>query len=844
MRESRALFDQTKSSSSRFDIVIEWLVVALLVFMPLAFGVVHAWSERVVIALSGAIIVCFLLKLVFDPGAGIVWSWAYVPLGLFVLVAVVQLITLPAWLVSIISPNTVALRTQLLSGLPNAEASLKSMTLSLYPNATKHDLRLLLSAVGIFVVVLNVLRRSDQIERLLTAIAIIGGTIAVFALVQGLFENGRIYWFVPTAHRIGFSGPFINHSHFSQFMNLSIGAALGLLLVRLHRVFAGRNITLPIVFDHLSSPSGRTLWLLVAVISLGMAAVFISLSRGGIISTLLAMTFTTLAITSQRSVRTHGWIMVGIGVVAFVCVLYIGFDAVYERMATLRDFNQAGADRLQILRDIIHAWVEFPVQGTGLGTHSTVYPMFDHSTITALATHAENEYAQVLEETGLVGLGLLMIFGAVVWSNYGKLVGSVELPIQSAAYGLGFGLFAILIHSLSDFGQHLPANGFLSAIFCGLLLGLARLRKNRTAVGEEKASSGKFKVLRSRVVRIAVLLGVLGIWSWALIGANNSRNAEAHWAQARTSEKLLAKQNWQGTDAEYEDLIFHAARASAFEPDNVKYRYWLNVYRWHSIDQARAYEPSGPAVDENSIPAVRDIVEQLYEACVLCPTYGPIYSTVGQIEKYVLNNDSGADRIRKGFQLARCDPVACFMAGCLDVQEGKYEDCVAKFERAVELDGRTFKGVVEIYVNYLSRPRLAISAAKDNVGRLRYVANVLTGMQYYDLARQCRERMKILLEAECNKPDVSASSLVSLARVYGGQEDKKAAIELYHRALALDYSHLHWRLELAKLFAESGKIPEALDEAKKCLRLHPGFKPAEKLVADYSVRPEAWSAEP
>ena len=63
-----------------FDIVIEWLLVALLAFMPLAFGVVHAWSEEVVIVVVGVIVFCFLLKLILHRHQGATWTWAYIPL--------------------------------------------------------------------------------------------------------------------------------------------------------------------------------------------------------------------------------------------------------------------------------------------------------------------------------------------------------------------------------------------------------------------------------------------------------------------------------------------------------------------------------------------------------------------------------------------------------------------------------------------------------------------------------------------------------------------------------------------------------------------------------------------
>ena len=220
-----------------FDRLIEGLLVTLLAFMPLAFGVVHAWSEEVVIIASGAIVICFLLKLVCYRDERITWTWAYIPIGFFLFISIFHLVLLPKSFVQIISPNTASLKTELLDDLPNADTLLKSMTLSFYPYATKHDLQLVLAVVAVFVVVLNVYRRPDQIKRLLMAITLIGGAVALITLGQNLFGNGKIYWFVPTRYGGGLSGPFINHNNYGQFMNLSIGAALGLLLVKLHEGF-------------------------------------------------------------------------------------------------------------------------------------------------------------------------------------------------------------------------------------------------------------------------------------------------------------------------------------------------------------------------------------------------------------------------------------------------------------------------------------------------------------------------------------------------------------------------------------------------------------------------------
>ncbi len=237
------------------------------------------------------------------------------------------------------------------------------------------------------------------------------------------------------------------------------------------------------------------------------------------------------------------------------------------------------------------------------------------------------------------------------------------------------------------------------------------------------------------------------------------------------------------------------------------------------------------------MPVVREIVDGFYKACILCPTYGPPYSVVGQIEKFILNEDSGAEKIRKGFRLAPNDPITCLVAGNLDILEGKIQDSIAKFEKAVQLDGGLFRTVVNIYVYQLSRPDLALAAAGDNVGWLNHVADVFDDMQYSDLAEQARVKVRDLLELQCNDPDTPGSVFALLGSIYNKQDDIEAAAECYRQALAREYSQVYWRLELAKLLVKMDRVQEAMSEAKICLQLRPQLKAAEILVADLSVHP-------
>ena len=107
--------------ASQFDKVIEWLLIALLAFMPFVFGAVEAWSEQVVITLAGAISICFLLKLIYEKHTRIIWSWAYVPLVLFITVVILQLIPPPGCVIDVLSPSTALMKKELLGDLVNSE---------------------------------------------------------------------------------------------------------------------------------------------------------------------------------------------------------------------------------------------------------------------------------------------------------------------------------------------------------------------------------------------------------------------------------------------------------------------------------------------------------------------------------------------------------------------------------------------------------------------------------------------------------------------------------------------------------------------------------------------------
>jgi O-antigen ligase len=798
--------------------------------MPLSFGAVQAWSEYVVITAVSLIALLFCCKLIIYPQERIIRTWAYIPLAIFIIIAAAQLIPLPGSIVGIISPNTLELRSQLIGDIPGSESYLKWMPLSLYPAATKHDLRLVLAAATVFVVVLNVFRRPEQMKRLLLSIAIIGGAVALITLAQNIFGNGKIYWFIQTPNSQGYSGPFVNHSNYGQFINLSIAAAIAVLLVRLREMFKYSGTSVPLAFDYIGSPAARGIWLLIGIIGICVATLFLSLTRGGIISMLAAAAFTAIMISRTGTLKKQAWLFVFIFLIAFGCVLYAGFDAVCERLVTVRNLGQGETGRIQIIKDIAVCSKEFPLFGTGLGTHRYVYPMFDRSLFVLPAYHADNEYAQAIEETGFVGLAALLVFAFVIGKGYWRAIRNKNNIIFSAAFGIGFGILAILIHSMTDFGQHLPANGLLTAALCALLLVLAGQKQKNYGLAD-------FKIKNSKWPRLLTGLIVLSICIWAVSNANRSRIAENQWQKVRALSEQIERNQDVGIEYAKAKRIHYAESAAENDPDNIFYRYLLNVYRYGTLGGTRDPYSDELTIGTEQIPDAYEIVEQLEKICMQCPTYGPAYSMLGQIQKFVLYDDDGAEHIRKSYRLAKNDPVICFVAGCLDASEGEVDCAAGKFARAVKLDGRLYDKAALVFIDRLSRPDLAIEIAGQNVAHLNSVYSVLNDAFYTDYACQVQEQIISIIEKERRDGTATAWETKLLGEYYYRQGQNQKAIECYRQALRMDYKQVGWRYDLAFVLAECNKPKEAMDEARVCLQLRPEFTEAKNLLARCSVHP-------
>ncbi|MEM1098560.1 MAG: O-antigen ligase family protein, partial [Planctomycetota bacterium] len=531
---------------------LDGLLLALIVVAAFNYGATEAWSQQLVAALSTLICLYVAVACLFKPvGCQPVGSWTYFPIIGFVAIVLLQTVSLPAGLVQAIAPGIYQTRAELLADLGPPEAS---MPLSLLPAATLRQLWPLLPVIAVFIAALHAYRTESGVKRLAQIIAIAAASAVYLAFYEKLTGAGTQFG---GAFEHPQSGPFLNHSHFGQFVNLGIGSALGLILIQIS-LAAKQYGRFPRIWQKLSTERAFIpFWIALVFVVAGAIAILLSFTRGGVISMLVAggtigliLTWGKSRVASADGVpggnttgRDKAALLLGLGLLIFTLSLAVGFDQIYDRLATLGNVGQTGGDgRLQILRDLAPAFSSYAFWGTGLGTFEFVFPKYDTDVRQSLTTHAENEYAQLMLETGLTGMLCIAVFLTLVLAAAFRVAWTPVRSLDYLSHGLAFGLVAILVHSLSDFGQHVPAVALMTALTCAAVLNLAALRRVRLAGddGSKPLPSSKVASLEIaasdlgprwlRRLGPALLIGLMVGSGYAVTALESSRKATTQYA--------------------------------------------------------------------------------------------------------------------------------------------------------------------------------------------------------------------------------------------------------------------------------------------------------------------------
>lgn len=449
--------------------VLDYGLLALLVLSPLPAASVHAWSVFAIEAAAAVLVAAFVLmprRPALNPHLAARLRWprfAFFGLAVFVLL---QILPLPRFLAGFLSPAAEAFRVRFSPGFDAARWT----TLSLVPGQTLRAALELAAYVAIGWLVVRTINRGHRMRRLILVLTAVG----VFEALYGMFElttkTPRLLFYKKAFNLQAVTGTFVNGSHLAGYLEMVIPLTIGLLLSRIDFfALGGRGLR-----DKLAVMGTRGwlenigLVLAVVVMSLG---VLLSRSRSGAFVLLFSflLLFELVTLHFGRGLR-RAWVrnaLLGLFGLVTLIALYVGIGATIQKFALE---NLLQENRPVFWSNTLGIVADFPLAGTGLGTFSSVYPAYEAVPGPELfLAHAHNDYLEYLSELGFAGFGLLL--GAMLFIAVSAfLAWRARRNARIKALGLGglVSVSAILLHSLTDFNLHIPANALLFSAILGL----------------------------------------------------------------------------------------------------------------------------------------------------------------------------------------------------------------------------------------------------------------------------------------------------------------------------------------------------------------------------------------
>jgi len=481
------------------DIVIKSILILLIIFTPIAFGSVELWAFSVMeLGILLIIILWSIQSAIFtlrSPGVAgategrisrstknkepLVYhsglrtpnsKFAILLLSLFLLLILFQLLPLPSGLIKILSPETYALRHQLLM----TSDQLPMTTLSFVPFITQINFFKWLTLIGLFAVLFYWKPFGNSVtlrRQLIVVIFVVGVWESLYGMFEFFSGHGRILNLEGEDLVSSVTGTFINRNYFAGYLLMVIPLSIGYLLsreaTRRDRFMGWRN--------RLASLDGKTLLLGFGAIVMIVGLIF-SASRMGISSLLISFTLLSILFRDPRRERKFSRTSVLIFSLALLWAIWIGLDAVISRFFTSTDdfgFRWAmWVSTFQILKD-------FPLFGSGLGTFTYIFPMYRSLHIQDLATHAENDLLQLGAEAGLIGMGLLLIVFFYLFWRIASGLRSLSHGEPERYIGIGglVGILALMFHSLVERNIQVPSNAFLYTILWAIVLRIGLTEK-------------------------------------------------------------------------------------------------------------------------------------------------------------------------------------------------------------------------------------------------------------------------------------------------------------------------------------------------------------------------------
>ncbi len=402
---------------------IHVLVVGLVAFGPLALGGTHAEFFAVMAGLGVAALLFWLVRLWVAPEPAVFWppmAWA---VAAFLLYAV-----------------------------------LRHHTAVVEYTARGELLRVALYGM-VFFVVSNNLNRHASANWVVGAMLAVGTFAAMYGILQVLTKSSQVWNYIRPEQYLGrASGTYICPNHLAGWLELSLPLGLAYLLAgrlsHLARILTGYAVA--VMLAGLALTESRGAWVATALTLLGFFAVLLR-QRGQLVPALLLMLL--LAGVTVWFVTEAG-------------------DS-SGRVRQLLGLEQLNDARMHVWPAAVKIWQANFWWGAGPAHFDHLFRIYRDQHLQARPDRVHNDYLNTLADWGVVGAVLvavalgLLFWGVVrVWRHVqrdGDDLRSTQSNRAAFVLGASAGLVALLLHGVTDFNFHIPANALAAVALMALL---------------------------------------------------------------------------------------------------------------------------------------------------------------------------------------------------------------------------------------------------------------------------------------------------------------------------------------------------------------------------------------
>lgn len=760
------------------------IFIFLLIFSPLAFGTVSTWSLTLMEALSiGAVILLFISLWLNDrtiyqaPGTLlIIFFPAYIML---------QLIPLPAGLVKLISPSTYSLYSETIGIIDPVQW----VSLSINKKATLAELFRYTSYAGFYLLTVQLLSHRSLLKKTLNYLAIFAAILSVTAILQRFTSSGKIYWFykTPTA----FFGPYFNNNHYAGLMEMIFPVIFSLFL------FYKPSVSYPSLrekvvefFSHIRTSEHILLGFSALLVAL---SVFLSLSRGGIISLCVSAGFCFLMITlKQRAIRSAGNTVFLLVFILLISVGWFGWKPIFKEFdKTIDEKGEITENRPVYWKDSVNAFKNFPATGTGMGTFGNIYPRFQSKSFGRRLTHTHNDYLEFLVNGGIVGFLLFFGFPATIIYKTYKVFLKRREPYSIFIYmGSISGIFAILLHSITDFNLQIGANGLYLFFLAGLAVSASHTRL-RNKLGDtllQPLTARAKKTFFSGAVCMFPVLPLMVLYNIATI------KGESLFC---STVKLSVVENLSEKDAEKISKIGQKA------------------LKYNPLD---AFIPWFAAKHAIRIPDNESALVYFKKAIHRNPVCGPLLQDIGMFMSETGRNDTAERLIRAGIKYNRISSVRYKTYAEWLLSNGHKDQGIDTMRTAICMNIKKSRS----YIDLMDELGLSFddirNALPDRVEPNVYFAEFLLDK---DMLREAERTYLNAFNWLDNEEEVNSSCFFKASAYFIKQKQYDDALNILLKGIEYLPDNVKMRVALASLYERIGVLYRAKEEYKNALIIDP-----------------------